>query len=110
MTNFRDDAPPIPLSKGPFGIERFRLEGCVDAEPVHAQWDGRWVRASRTLCEHAELAIAVEEAFDEASVSSRPHLTNRSSPEGLMLALVTCCDQIDLVEYQVNGHRRVICA
>jgi len=27
-----------------------------------------------------------------------------------MMAMVTCCDRIDLVEYQVKGHRRVICA
>src|SRR5258706_4441475 len=98
MTNPRnDDAPPIPLSRGPFGIERFRVEGCVDAVPVHAQWDGRWVLASRTLCEHAALAMAVEAIFDEAGTTDCPHLADGSSPEALMLAMVTCCDEIGLV-------------
>ena len=102
------DAPPIRLPRGPSGIESFRVEGCLGTEAVHAQWDGQWVRASATLREHAVLAMAVEQAFAEADFSLSRHVAKASSPEALMLAMVVCCDQIDLVDYEIGGRRRVI--
>ena len=98
-----------PLLRRPFGIESFRIEGYVDAEPVHAEWDGRWLVGARLLCERVALAVAVDEVFAEAGIE--PSLVgdpSNLSPEELMLALLTCCDEIDLAEYAVRGHRRVI--
>ena len=93
----------------PFGIESFRIEGYVDAEPVHAEWNGRWLIGTRLLCERVALAAAVDEVFAEAGIE--PSLVgdpSHLSPEDLMLAILACCDEIDLAEYEVRGHRRVI--
>ena len=103
-----DETPQMPLSRRPFGIESFRLAGRVDSEPVHARWDGRWVRASRTLWECALVAIAVDQVFIDAGIDAwRPSWAARG-PEELMLAMITCCDQIDVAEYQLRGIRRVV--
>jgi hypothetical protein len=102
------EAVRIPLSKRPCGIEAFRVEGSVDAERVQAQWDGRWATGSKILCERALLAIAVESALTEAGVGQLA--MPDGSPEELMLAMITCCDNIDVAEYQIKGHRRVITA
>ena len=91
----------------PFGIESFRIEGYVDAEPVHAEWDGRWLVGTRLLCERVPLAVAVDEVFAEAGIE--PSLVGDPSdlsPEDFMLVLLACCDEIDLAEYEVGGHRR----
>ena len=98
------------LSKRPFGIEAFRVEGCVGTESVRAHWDGRWLLASGTLYEHAMVAIAVEEAFTEAGIGFARAWSDELTPEELMLALVTCCDELDVAEYELKGHRRVISA
>ncbi|MDQ1433326.1 MAG: hypothetical protein QOF59_142 [Actinomycetota bacterium] len=104
-----DDALRLPLPRRPYGIETFRVEATVEHEPVHAQWDGRWAIVSKLLCERVELAWAVEEAFVEAGVTSRfEHPALRRSPEAFMLAVVTCCDDIDVVEFEIRGHHRVI--
>lgn len=105
-----DRSQPMPLSKRAFGIETFRVEGHVNAEPVQARWDGRWVSASRTLWEHAIVSIAVDEAFIEAGIDASPPPWARGTPEELMLAMITCCDRIDVAEYALEGHRRVISA
>ena len=100
----------VPLRKRPFGIEAFRVEGCIEAERVHAEWDGRWVHASTALWNHAQIAIAVEEAFVEVDARRARLELLRGAPEELMLAMITCCDAIDIAEYEVSGHRRVISA
>jgi hypothetical protein len=102
-----DDATPLPLPRRPCGIERFRVEGVLDTERVHAEWDGRWLVASDLLLRSAELAMAVDEAFMEAGLGSAID-RDGSAPEQLMLALVTSCDAIHIAEYQLQGHRRVI--
>jgi hypothetical protein len=107
--NNANHAPPVPLSRRPYGIETFRVEGTVDAEPVHAQWDGRWAIVSTVLCERVALAIAVDEAFAEAGVTRQfEHEALRRSPEEFMLAVLTCCDDIDVAEFEIRGHRRII--
>jgi hypothetical protein len=104
-----DDAAPIPLARRPSGIEIFRVEGRLDRKPVHARWDGRWLIATKLLCERVELAMAVDEAFAEAGIGARLESERlHPGPEQLLLALVTCCDEIDLAEYEVYGRRRVI--
>ena len=100
----------VPLRKLPFGIESFRVEGCIATERVHAQWDGRWVEASTALWDHAQIAIAVDEAFLEADAHGSSLESREGTPEALMLAMITCCDAIDLAEYELSGHRRVISA
>ena len=50
--------PPIPLSKWRSGINAFRVEGRVYTGPVRARWDGRSLLVSRTLWDHALLAVA----------------------------------------------------
>ena len=102
------DMPPIPLSKRRSGINAFRVEGRVYTGPVRARWNGQSLLVSRTLWDHAMLAVAVEEAFAEAGVSWPCGLLDRWSPEFLLLTLVTCCDEIDIVEYERDGYRRVI--
>jgi hypothetical protein len=104
----RDETVPIPLSRRPCGIEMFRVEGCLDSEAVHAHWDGRWVTASKLLYERVALAMAIDEVFAEAEVAPALGEHLRRSPEEFMLALLTCCDEIDLAEYEVRGYRRVI--
>ena len=102
-----DDAPPIPLRKRPLGIDAFRVEGRVGTERVHAHWDGRWLLATRTLYEHAMVAIAVDQAFAEAGIGLPRVSSGEFTPEKLMLALVACCDRLDVAEYELKGHRRV---
>ena len=92
----------MPLSRRPCGIETFRVEGAIDDAPVQAWWDGRWMAATTLLCEHLRVAIAVEAAF--VALDSRRGPT----PEDLMLAIVECCDTIDVAEFEVHGCRRVI--
>jgi hypothetical protein len=98
----------MPLSRRPFGIESFRVAGWVGTETVNAQWDGRWVRASPVLWECVLVGLAVDEVFIDAGVESfRPSWLKRG-PEELMLAMITCCDQIDVAEYKLHGNRRVV--
>jgi hypothetical protein len=107
--NRSDDAPAIPLPRRPYGIETFRVEGSLDREPVHARWDGRWAIVSNVLYERVALAQAVDEALAAAGVT--PQLTHaclRRSPEEFMLAVVTCCDDIHVAEFEIRGHHRVI--
>jgi hypothetical protein len=109
-----DRSQRVPLSRRPFGIESFRVQGHVSAEPVEARWDGQLVCASRTLWEHAMVSIAVDEAFIEAGIEAgidaSPPSWTKGSPEELMLAMINCCDRIDVAEYALEGHRRVISA
>ena len=63
--------------------------------------------ASRILRERVALAMAVDEVFADSS-EGRPNDDDRDAPEAVMLALLTCCDEIDLAEYEVCGYRRVI--
>ena len=106
-----DDALRVPLPRRPFGIETFRVEGTVEDEPAHAQWDGRWAIVSSLLCERVELAMAVDEALAEAGLTPQfEHPALRRSPEEFMLAVLTCCDNIDVAEFVIRGHHRVITA
>jgi hypothetical protein len=107
--NRGDDAPAIPLPRRPYGIETFRVEGTLDGAPVHARWDGRWAIVSSVLWERVALAQAVDEALAEAGTT--PHFQHaglRRSPEELMLAVVSCCDDIDVAEFEIRSHHRVI--
>jgi hypothetical protein len=101
-------APPTPLWRRPPGIETFHVEGWIQDEWVYAHWDGRWLLMSRTLRDYAIVAFAVEAAFAEVGVDSAGGSFSGSSPEEVMLTFVTCCDQIDLAEYELGGQRRVI--
>jgi hypothetical protein len=104
-----DDAPPIPLSRRPFGIETFHVEGTLDSGPVHARWDGRWVMLSTALYERVELALAVEDVFADAGMAEPLQSTPwRPSPEEVMLSVLTCCDDIDRAEFDIRGYHRVI--
>jgi hypothetical protein len=107
----RDLASPIPLVRRLCGIETFDVEGALDSEPVHARWDGSWVILSTVLYERVALALAVEEALAEAGLAPQcQSATFRQSPEEFMLAVLTCCDYIDVAEFEIRGHRRVITA
>jgi hypothetical protein len=109
MSNRADHAPPVPLSRRPYGIETFRVVGTLDAEPVYAQWDGRWANGSRRLIERVALAKAVDAAFaapDTAPTSRHP--SPFGNPEEFLLAVLTCCDDIDVAEYEIGGHRRAV--
>jgi hypothetical protein len=100
-----------PLSRRPCGIETFRVEGAINDEPVHARWDGRWMTATMLLCEHLGVAMAVDAVFAEAGFASVGDDAFRgSAPEDLLLAIVECCDIIDLAEFEVRGRRHVISA
>ena len=98
----------MPLSRQPFGIESFRVAGCVGTEAVHARWDGQWVWASQTLWAGAQVAIAVDEVFSEAGIDALRPSWAKGGPEELMLALLACCDQVDVAEYELHGNRRVV--
>jgi hypothetical protein len=98
----------MPLSRRPFGIESFRVEGCVGTETVHARWNGRWVGASRTLWECVLVGLAVDAVFVDAGVEAWRPSWMTGGPEELMLAMITCCDQIDVAEYKLHGSRRVV--
>jgi hypothetical protein len=100
----------VRLRKQPFGIETFRVEGCIEAEHVHAEWDGRWVQTTTALWHLAQIAIAVEDAFVEVDARRARLELLDGSPEELMLAMITCCDAIEVAEYELSGHRRVISA
>ena len=102
-----DDAAPIPLDRRPFGIEKFRVEGYLDSQVVRADRTGTgWSRAAS--CGNASRsAMAVDEVFADSSQGG-PNEDDRDAPEAVMLALLTCCDEIDLAEYEVCGYRRVI--
>ena len=103
-----DETPQMPLSRRPFGIESFRVEGGVGTEAVHARWDGRWVAATRTLWELTMVAIAVDEVFIEAGIDAWRPSWMKGGAEELMLAMITCCEHVDLAEYQLHGIRRVV--
>jgi hypothetical protein len=100
----------VPLRKRPFGIETFRVQGCIATGRVHAQWNGRWVEASTALWDQAQIAIAVDDAFLESDVRGSRLELLKGTPEELMFAMITCCDVIELAEYELSGHRRVISA
>ena len=107
--NSGDDAPPMPISRRPCGIETFRVEGIFEDELVRARWDGRWAVVSRVLYERVALAMAVDEALAEAGMTEPFDAAYvRRSPEEFMLAVLTCCDAIDRAEFEVGGYRRVI--
>jgi hypothetical protein len=96
-----------PLARRSSPVEQFGLTGCLDGMLVRAEWDGRWIEGSAILLERAELAMAVDRVFDDfqhagAGTDEQP------TPEQLLLALVTCCDEIDAVEYDVHGRHRLI--
>ena len=107
---FDDDEVLIPLSRGPVGIEAFRVAGYISGEPLYAHWDGRLLRVSRTLYDYATVAIATEEAFAEAGFGPARRSSDGTSPEEFLLAVITCCEELDLAEYAIKGHRRVIAA
>jgi hypothetical protein len=98
-----------PVSRRPSGIETFRVEGTIYEEPVHAQWDGRWMTATNSLCEMVAIAMAVDAAFVEAGLSLqlRAPLPD-PAPEDYLLAVLACCDAIDVAEFEIQGCRRVI--
>jgi hypothetical protein len=98
----------MPLSRRPFGIESFRVAGCVGTETVYARWDGRWVWASQSLWASAQVAIAVDEVFIDAGIDAWRPSWVKGGPEELMLAMLTCCEQIDVAEYELHGNRRVV--
>jgi len=98
----------MPLSRRPLGIESFRIAGCVGTETVSARWDGRWVYASQTLWQCTLIAIAVDEVFIEAGIEAWRPAWVKGGPEELMLAMLTCCDDIDVAEYELHGNRRVV--
>ena len=97
----------MPFSKRALGIEAFRVEGCVESKSVRAHWDGRWLVVSKILYRYAMVAVAVEAAFAEVGIGVGPASADELTPEELMLALVTCCDQLHVAEYELKGHRRV---
>ena len=98
----------MPLSRRPIGIESFRVEGCVGTETVCARWDGQWVWASQTLWVCAQVAVAVDEVFIGVGIDAWAPSWAKGSPEELMLALLACCDQVDVAEYELHGNRRVV--
>jgi hypothetical protein len=107
--NCSDDAPPRLLARRPYGIETFRVRGTLESEPVRAQWDGTWVILSTVLCDRVTLAMAVDEAFSDPGVAPQfRYAPLRGSPEELMLAVLTCCDAVDIAEFDVDGYHRVI--
>ena len=99
-----------PLARRQSGIESFWIEGRVHARRVHARWDGRRVLACRVLWRHAQVTIAVDDAYAEAGFDARLPEAMKGSPEELLIALATSCDRIDLLEYERKGRRRVIAA
>ena len=105
-----DEEALIPLARGPVGIEAFRVAGYISGEPLYAHWDGRWLRVSRRLYDYATVAIATDAAFAEAGFGPSPRSSDAMSPEDFLLAMITCCTEIDLAEYAIKGHRRVIAA
>jgi hypothetical protein len=106
-----DDTLRIPLPRRPFGIEKFRVEGTMEREPAHARWDGSCAIVSTLLCERVELTMAVDEALAESGAGPQfSHPAFRRSPEEYMLAVLTCCDDIRLAEFEIRGHHHVITA
>jgi hypothetical protein len=104
-----EEATWIPLSRRPWGIETFRVEGTLDSSAVRARWDGRWVSASTHLCRRVAMAIAVEEVFAEVGLAGPLGDDGRGTgPEEVLLAVLDCCDSIDVLEYELGGDRRVI--
>ena len=97
------EALRTPLARRPRGIEAFRVEGNVDTSPVRATWDGRSLTATTALGRRLALAVAVDDVFAEAGMA-KP----RSGPEELLLTILDCCDAIDVLEYELDGRRRVI--
>jgi hypothetical protein len=90
-------------------IDGFRLAGRIAGEPVHAEWDGRRLSLSGSLHQVAEIGVAVDDVFDlVVAVPSSDRAMLDGSPEGVMLTLLTCCDDVQQVEYSRNGRRRVI--
>jgi hypothetical protein len=104
------ETPRIPLSRRPLGIESFRVEGRIGTEAVHARWDGWSVWMSQTLWDYTLTAVAVDEVFIEAGIDALRPSGVKGGPEELMLVLITCCDQLDLAEYELHGNRRVMSA
>ncbi len=90
-------------------IDGFRLAGRVAGESVHAVWDGWRLTLSGSLHQVAEIAVAVDDVFGVlAAVPSSERAMLAGSPEGVMLTLLTCCDDVQQVEYSRDGRRRVI--
>jgi hypothetical protein len=109
MSNRTDHSPPVPLSRRPNGIETFRVMGTLDTGPVYAQWDGRWAIGSRQLIERVALAMAVDAAF--AAPGTEPdsrHPSPSGIPEQFFLAVLTCCDDTYVAEYEIRGQRRAV--
>jgi len=103
---FCDDPASVPLTGPAWGIESFCVEGTVDGTHAHAEWDGRWVIASRALLLRAELAMAVDDVF--AETPGAPDVPLRDRPERLLRAMLVACDAIGAAEFTHHGRRRVI--
>jgi hypothetical protein len=87
-------------------VESFRVEGLLDSEPVHAEWDGSSLDVSPDLLQLAELAVGVEEAFAEAGLGEAARRRRCfSEHEQLLLAIVASCDVVHLAECVVAGQR-----
>jgi len=113
---FSDDPASVPLTGPAWGIESFCVEGTIDGTHAHAEWDGRWVVASRALLHRAELAMAVDDVFAETpgapDTASRDEAMRdaalRDRPERLLWAMLVACDAIGAAEFTHHGRRRVI--
>jgi hypothetical protein len=103
---FNDEPASVPLTGKTSGIESFCVEGAIDGTHAHAEWDGRWVIATRALLVRAELALAVDEVFAETPAA---HAAARSGrPEQLLRAMLVVCDSIAVAEFTHRGRRRMI--
>jgi hypothetical protein len=67
-------------------------------------------RGEYRVVDQAQIAIAVDDAFLESDVRGSRLELLKGTPEELMFAMITCCDVIELAEYELSGHRRVISA
>jgi hypothetical protein len=105
-----DDDPNVstlPVSRRPRGIQSFAVEGQIEGEYVHAEWDGRWLMTSPVLLCRAMLAMAIDEALAEAGfVEDGDAYPRGTSPERYLRAMVECCDAIEAAEYTRRGRRR----
>jgi hypothetical protein len=53
--------------------------------------------------------MAVDEVFADAGLAlPLPGDGRRPGAEDVLLAVLDCCDVIDVLEYELDGHRRVI--
>jgi hypothetical protein len=107
MASMHDDiVSTVPVSRRPCGIRTFCVEGVLDGEYVHAEWDGRWLVASPALLVRASLAMAVDDALAEAGFSQSYIYAVGTSPEHYLRAMVECCETVEAAEYTLRGRRK----